>query len=72
MCVPTRAASQSAKPVVVVSVAGYDALMADLACLGEIGDHRDLEFRLQIDEGVLKVLAGARNLKRMRNRGERE
>jgi hypothetical protein len=33
---------------------------------------RGVRFQLQIEEGVLKVVAEARKLKRMRNRGKRE
>ena len=59
LCVPAQAASQSAKPVVVVSVAGYDALLADLACLGEIGDHRDLDKSI---DAIVKLFTRGRGL----------
>ena len=43
LCAPAWADSQGTEPVVVISTAGYDALMADLACLGEIAGHPGLD-----------------------------
>jgi hypothetical protein len=56
---PARADSQAAKPVVVISTAGYDAFMADLACLGEIGDHPGLDKSI---DGIVKLFTKGRGL----------
>ena len=43
LCVPAQADEPSAKPVIVVSCAGYDAMLANVACIGEIADRPGLD-----------------------------
>lgn len=55
LCVPAWAD----KPVVVISTAGYNAFMADLACLGEIGDHPGLDKNI---DAIVKLFTKGRGL----------
>ena len=57
--VPAWADSRAEKPVVVISTAGYNALMADLACLGEIGDHPGLDKNV---DAIVKLFTKGRGL----------
>jgi hypothetical protein len=59
LCAPTRADSQAEKPVVVISAAGYNALMADLGCFGEIAGQPGLDKSI---DAILTLATGGRGL----------
>jgi len=59
LCAPARSDEPVAKPLAVISCAGYDAMLADLACLGEIGNHPGLDKSV---DAIVKMFTSGRGL----------